>query len=737
MQFTNLVPDTNPDGSRFIGGSIGIRYFYFTFIATTKWIDVFLTRNIYRNEESITKIFTRVSNASLLLSNVSNVTFPCVFFNGQITVNTANGVRYENKTNIPDFKLNNLTVGATYILESRTIYNDPGMDFGAYILGSRLTYVQSSTVPVMPNLPIPLPPMPMPIPPPLPTTGLPPIPTGLGASSAICGVSLTWIPTAQTTEYLIYKEGLLISSSTSPNYTDSQVISGNPYTYTVSALNSIGESAQSAPRNITPIFSFTSLTPDRTPMGAVIASSNIRYYYFLFTPITPSIDVYCYNGTSSTKKAIIGIYDTTETTRNYLTSANLSNLSSSVTFASHTLGSLIVDGLTVSESTNSAVVNFTINLPISDLTKPSANIKTFILEVVSYSPDIFTSDFGLKFKSTQLNYNSVKIAREVPSPYSISYDFSDITASVYTQYIYPNIVVFQNIKNVLESIITNRPTIRGVNRTNDMLVNFTVTELGEDVLGQSSLNKWVVDSSRAPDFPYEQSITFNTIFFKNGYMTGQANFNGSSTVNGISNINLFNVLLHEMMHGIGIFYTDSYNTTSANVGWNPLLDISNNTWYKGPINSVALSSYRAYCKNSGLQRVPVEENYGPGTALSHWDEGSAPNIPVNYRYFNGIYHPAPIYEIMTGFLNNNEYMTGLTGGALKDYGYTVNLGCPYVVAHPYANLMPIATSSIRVKCTHISSDSKVKHTIFIEKIQNEPSLFNYLQQIGYYTPVYY
>lgn len=732
MSFTNLTPDVNPDGSRFpVGPQFGIRYFYFTFVATTPSADVFLTRNIYRNEESISRLLLAQSSVSLLTQqNVSNVIFPCVFVNNQITINTPSGLTYKNTTSIPDFKFNNLTIGTTYILETRTIYNDPAMDFGGYVKGSPLTYIRSSTMQIVPTLPIPLPIPPPPAP--VPTTGTP-IPTGLVATSGICGVSLTWNPVpTQNIQYLIYREGFLLSSSSTPTYMDSQVISGNPYTYTVSSLNAVGESGQSIPMTITPTFSFTCLVPNKTPIGAII-DSNIRYYYFLFTPITQSIDVLCYNGASSTLKAIIGLYDTTDRTTNHFVASNLTNLDSNVSFGPKSLGPLTVDGISVMPNTNTG--SFSINLPPSDLTVPSAFIKSYILEIVAYSPDTFMSDFGVNFKSTQLNYNSVSIVRGLPSPYVISYDFTGTSVSNYTDFIYPNMAVFQNVKSVLETIITSTHKARGLNRNNDMLVHFTITDLSGDTLGQSSLDDWKPDMIRSPDFPYEQTITFNSKYFINGYMKNAANFNGASRVNAIPNTNLFNVLLHEMIHGLGLFFKRS---ASGDVGWNSFLtDAPNNPWYKGPASSSALTSYNTYCKNTALKRIPVEENYGTGTALSHWDNGDTATVSVNRRYFNGVYHPAPSYEIMTGFLGNNEYMTGLTAGFLKDYGYSVNLVCPYVVAHPYSSLMPL--SAIRVKCSCMADDSKIIHTLDCEEMPayTEPSLVDYLQSIGYYMPVYF
>jgi len=726
MSFTNLTPDVNPDGSRFTMVVIsGIRYFYFTFIPTTPSIDVFLKRNIYNNEESITRIFTQQSPISLLTQqNLSNVNPPCVFINGQITINRPSGFTYQNLTTRPDFKLNNLIVGTTYILESRTIYNDPAMDFGAYIKDSPLTYIKSSTLPITPVVPTPLP-LPIP-PPPVPAPpvpgGFPSTPSGLVATNASWGVSLTWNSTPQTTRYLIYREGLLISSSETPNYIDSQVISGNPYTYAVSSLNSAGESGQSQSRSITPMFSFTCVIPNRTPIGAVIANSNTRYYYFLFTPITPSIEVTCYNGNSSTMKAIVGVYDTTDPSINYLIASNLV-LGSDVTFGPQTIGSLTIDGLSVKPSTNS---KFSITLPLSDLTKPTAVIKTYILEIVSYTSDsnTFTSDFCLSFKSTLLNYNSVSLTRGIPSPYVISYDFTGTSDSNYTKYMYPNLSVFQNVKTVLETILTTTTGARGFNRKNDMLVHFTIAELSGDTLGRSSLDKWTADAMRSPDFTYEQSIEFSSKYFTNGYMTNPANFNGSGTVNSIANINLFNILLHEMIHGLGFFYT-----TSADVGWNSFLtDIGTAPWYKGPASSTSLSSYKTYCKLQTLQRIPVEGNYGVGTALSHWDDGSTPTVPVNKRSFNGVYHPAPKYEVMTGFLGSSEYMTGITAGFLKDYGYSVNLVCPYVVAHPFS-VMPSA--SLRVKCVCAESETALLHDLVVEQ---PPTVY---VQHKYYTPVYF
>jgi hypothetical protein len=470
--------------------------------------------------------------------------------------------------------------------------------------------------------------------------------------------------------------------------------------------------------------------PNRTPIGASIGDSTTRYYYFLFTPIKQSIDVLCYNGTSSMLKAIVGLYDTTDPTTNYFVLSNLNNLDSNVSFGPKTLGPLTIDGLSVTSNTNTG--SFSINLPPSDLTVPSATLKSYILEIAAYSLDTFTEDFGVNLISAQLNYNTVSLVRGLPSPYVIAYDFTGTTDSNYTDFIYPNMAVFQNVKSVLETILTTTHKARGLNRKNDMLVHFTISSLTGDTLGESSLDEWKPDATRSPDFPYEQTITFNSKYFTNGYMTSPANFNGASRVNSIPNTNLFNVLLHEMIHGLGFFFKSS---ATGDVGWNSFLtDVPTTPWYKGPASSSALTSYNIYSKNTTLQRIPVEGNYGAGTALSHWDNGNTPTVSVNNRYFNGVYYPAPSYEIMTGFLGNNEYMTGLTVGFLKDYGYSVNLVCPYVVAHPFSS-MPVA--ALRVKCSCMADNSKIIHTLDMEEMPTTPSIVEYLLGTGYYVPVYF
>jgi hypothetical protein len=69
---------------------------------------------------------------------------------------------------------------------------------------------------------------------------------------------------------------------------------------------------------------------------------------------------------------------------------------------------------------------------------------------------------------------------------------------------------------------------------------------------------------------------------------------------------------------------------------------------------------------TSLIGVPVEDNFGPGTRLSHWDEDVFGN------------------ELMTGFVGPANPMSRMTIASLRDLGYTVDLSA----AEPYNLPLP-------------------------------------------------
>ncbi len=88
---------------------------------------------------------------------------------------------------------------------------------------------------------------------PAPTTA-PAAPATLTASGGNTQVALNWSYAATATSYNIYNGGALLATVASPltSYADTAVTNGTAYSYTVSAVNSVGEGAASQPATATP-----------------------------------------------------------------------------------------------------------------------------------------------------------------------------------------------------------------------------------------------------------------------------------------------------------------------------------------------------------------------------------------------------------------------------------------------------------------------------------------------------
>jgi fibronectin type 3 domain-containing protein len=90
------------------------------------------------------------------------------------------------------------------------------------------------------------------------TTGIPAIPTGLQAAAGNAQVVLTWNSISNATSYHVKRSAISggpytqIASPTSATFTDTALTNGTKYFYVVSAVNSSGESANSAEASATP-----------------------------------------------------------------------------------------------------------------------------------------------------------------------------------------------------------------------------------------------------------------------------------------------------------------------------------------------------------------------------------------------------------------------------------------------------------------------------------------------------
>lgn len=148
-------------------------------------------------------------------------------------------------------------------------------------------------------------------------------------------------------------------------------------------------------------------------------------------------------------------------------------------------------------------------------------------------------------------------------------------------------------------------------------------------------------------------------------LTGRMRFDTSDIANLESNGTLNDVILHEMMHviGIGTLWGSTLNnlrTTDATA-----------TTLGQYTGANALAAYNA---EFGLNEpfIPVENNGGGGTANGHWDEeffGVERNGNANVA--SGLRFGPNSGELMTGFLNNSPFISQTTRGAFVDLGYNL------------------------------------------------------------------
>jgi fibronectin type 3 domain-containing protein len=106
----------------------------------------------------------------------------------------------------------------------------------------------------------------------------PPAPTGLAATPGNGQVSLSWTASATASSYHVKRSTssgveTQISAPTSTSYTDTGLTNGTKYFYVVSAVNSGGESANSAEASATPV---APVNPPATPTGLQATGGNAQ-----------------------------------------------------------------------------------------------------------------------------------------------------------------------------------------------------------------------------------------------------------------------------------------------------------------------------------------------------------------------------------------------------------------------------------------------------------------------------
>ena len=82
--------------------------------------------------------------------------------------------------------------------------------------------------------------------------------------------------------------------------------------------------------------------------------------------------------------------------------------------------------------------------------------------------------------------------------------------------------------------------------------------------------------------------------------------------------------------------------------------------------------------------VQVEDDFGSGTANSHFDEGwheGSPSWTLEpVLTIDGVNYPKVENEIMSGIMDTYNYLTPMTVGVLQDLNYVINTSSSYITS---------------------------------------------------------
>ena len=203
------------------------------------------------------------------------------------------------------------------------------------------------------------------------------------------------------------------------------------------------------------------------------------------------------------------------------------------------------------------------------------------------------------------------------------------------------------IETVLNDIIT------GSNQATSYNITVYVITLGDpSIFGQASWETqdiWINESNFSNTTPY----TLN------------------DTVVYINDI----VLLHEILHILGMVGISTVGSSFMN-------SASDNPpyVYSGPkgvekYKSLLVANSKS---DTGIEYIPIEDDFGSGTANAHFEEGFDNDFTPEIRTIDSVIYPVLVNEIMTGFIDLHNYLTPMSLGVLEDISFTVNYDSTHV-----------------------------------------------------------
>tara|TARA_B100001093_G_scaffold486434_1_gene521752 strand:- start:2507 stop:3598 length:1092 start_codon:yes stop_codon:yes gene_type:complete len=219
--------------------------------------------------------------------------------------------------------------------------------------------------------------------------------------------------------------------------------------------------------------------------------------------------------------------------------------------------------------------------------------------------------------------------------------------------------------------------------------NEILNQATEDVL--SIINSIIIQSNKSELYNINLSVQYlddpNTLgyaIWSSQTVVLNSNNNGTSYLNDTAYNTNSLVLLHEVLHILGLVGVGNLGSTYTDTENHVYTGENGVKQYKNLLlaNLQDLSNIVTESEINNIEVIPIEDDFGRGTAHVHFEEGyDETNGIISYevRNISGISHPSLMNEIMSGFLNNRNYLTPLTLGTLEDISFIVDYRSEYLV----------------------------------------------------------
>lgn len=210
---------------------------------------------------------------------------------------------------------------------------------------------------------------------------------------------------------------------------------------------------------------------------------------------------------------------------------------------------------------------------------------------------------------------------------------------------------------------------------------------GPDVVEDGTIDDVIIEVLLAPiDGPFGILGQAGPVFVRTSdFLTlSGVMFFDVADLDFLESLDLFEeVIVHEMGHVLGIGTLWNIDAPDFNFSRNLLTGTLEEPYFAGKKANVFWNA------EGGTEELPIESDFGPGTAFGHWDEDTLNN------------------ELMTGFLNLGENpLSRITAGSMKDLGYgSASVGESYDL--PKGTLGVTAKASGSGEGLHIASMEKL------------------------------